>query len=71
MMYPLNAFSNNGKNTMVTKMPLLSGFSVGQRSSLSAIDIKQVNGLYKCGEQHDFFNKQLFYKQLNWILKDF
>ena len=50
MMYPLDAFSKNGKNTMIPKKSLLSGFSVGQRGDLSRIDITQVNGLYECGE---------------------
>ena len=50
MMYPLDAFSKNGENTMNPKIELADDFNVGQRSTLSEIDIKQVNGLYECGK---------------------
>ena len=41
----VQAFSMNGKPTIV---PTEKGAKIGQRSSLSPLDIKQANMLYNC-----------------------
>lgn len=45
MHYPPNAFSKNGKDTMI---PVRAGVTIGQRSFISKTDIAEIRAAYKC-----------------------
>lgn len=45
MHYPKDGFSKNGQPTIE---PLQGGVTIGQRTSLSAIDIQEIRKFYKC-----------------------
>ena len=45
MHYPPHAFSSNGKDTIVPKK---AGVTIGQRTHVSEIDIREIRAAYKC-----------------------
>lgn len=45
MHYSARSFTKNGRNTIEPK----NGAKIGQRTGLSALDVKQMNLMYKCG----------------------
>jgi hypothetical protein len=51
MHYPKNAFSKNGKNTIVARNPL-KALMMGQRIGLSSGDAKRINNMYQCNAKN-------------------